>query len=453
MAKAEEGSRKLSILRNSVLQVWQKEGRNALPHLERSLLARQGAATLVAGQLLDLLLASFPPVPATVEGNGRLYVETALAAPSPAESMRPAEAPSSGEASITSSRKETASSSVPHQPDVSPADEVLPQQGSIEALAALPCAWADVRLLLNLLGSHLERALIEKRPDALLISGCWRRLEEIGGRAADLRMERMRRDLDSQGEELMVAQHLGGRFLANASHELRTPLQAVLGFAELLVEESYGPLTPEQTVAIGHIENSAQNLLEIINNLLDMLHVRAGKRELEYRPFEVRPVLENLYQILLPLSERKKVRFEMEVTEDLGRIEADEHILRHIVYHLLSSALRATPSGGHVTLRAWRTDAALGLEMQDTAMHLPPEALANMMEPFSRLENSPARGYESWEIGLPLVRRYVELHLGTLEMESLPERGSVFRVYLPLSKGRGKGKREKGNEETNASRL
>lgn len=399
MRRDENDARHLNAVRPALLQSWQKDARNTLPHLDRGLLTRQGAATQAVAQTFDFLTVSLD-----------LYDPSCVSAP-PEEPLR------------------------------------RQQEQCSRSLAALPCPWPDVRVLLELLQTHLAHILTEQDADATLLSLYRTALETIGGRAADLRLEQLQQELDTQREELEIAQHLTGRFLANASHELRTPLTAVLGFAELLLEESYGPLTPDQAIAIGHIENSAQNLEEIANNLLDMLHIRAGKRELQYRSVDIRPVLENLHQILTPLSERKKVHFNLELREELGRIEADELILRHIVYHLLSSALRATPTGGQVTLRAWRGDHALEIEMQDTAMHLPPEALANMMEPFPRLENSPARGYESWEIGLPLVRRYVELHHGALEMESLPERGSIFRVHIPLrrekEREKGKGKREK----------
>ena len=108
----------------------------------------------------------------------------------------------------------------------------------------------------------------------------------------------------------------------------------------------------------------------------------------------------------------------MELPDDLGTVEMDENIVRHIVYHLLSSALRATPAGGEVVLRVRREAPSLLLEARDTALHLPADAIANMLDPFPRLENSPTRGYEGWEVGLPLVRRYVELHQGELRWKA-----------------------------------
>ena len=232
--------------------------------------------------------------------------------------------------------------------------------------------------------------------------------------------------------EAALTQHLAGRFLANASHELRTPLTAILGFSELLLEDTYGPLNDAQRTALGHIEESAHNLLEVVNNLLDLLHIRAGNLVLRYRMVDIAAVLQSLHSVLSPLSLRRGVQFRLELSDGLGEIETDEKIVRHIIYHLLASGLRSTPSGGEVVLSADRTSQALVIRTHDTALHLPAEAVANMMAPFPLLENSPTRGYEGWEIGRPLVHRYVDLLQGTMELESLPERGTTFTIQLPL---------------------
>ena len=139
-----------------------------------------------------------------------------------------------------------------------------------------------------------------------------------------------------------------------------------------------------------------------------------------------------MHQILLPLSQRKEVAFSIDLDESIGAIEADENIVRHIVYHILASSLRATPKGGQVRISARRDTDQVCIILEDTALHLPREALENMMNPFPRLENSPVRGYEGWEVGLPLVLRYIGLHGGSLELTSLPETGTSFLVYLPI---------------------
>ena len=292
-------------------------------------------------------------------------------------------------------------------------------------------SWNDIHLALELLEVHIQRHLIglEEAEEALaVVEGA---MAKLCLAISYIKIANLEQSLADQRDEGLTLQHMAGRFLANSSHELRTPLTAVLGFSELLLEDTYGEINSEQRTAIGHIENSAQNLLEIVNNFLDLMHIRAGKLKLAPRPVDITFILQNLYSILSPLAMRRKVSFLLEIPENLGVIEADEGIVRHMVYYLLSSALRATPEKGKVILKASRRDPFLTIQTHDTALHLPQDALTNMEDPYSLLENSPMRGYEGWEIGLPLVKRYVTLHNGKLELESLPEMGTIFRILLP----------------------
>jgi signal transduction histidine kinase len=384
MWTANETARALRGEKATILREWLTEAQTRLWHLDKSVLTRKGAAVRCAAETLSAL----------------------------------AERASAAEASLLERAAER---------------ERLAQQGA-EWWDALPIAWEDMRVLLQSLAVHTGHALARRDADAATLEREDGIFSALIAAVADRRIAAMQREQAALREEGVVSQHLTARFLGNASHELRTPLTAVLGFAELLLEESYGPLNEEQRTAVGHIENSAQNLLEIINNLLDLLHVRAGQLTLHHRPFVIAPMLQNLYDILSPLARRKNVRFVMELPEDLGAMEADENIIRHILYHLLASALRATVAGGQVILSARRDAQTVTFTTHDTALHLPPEAIANTAEPFPILENAPTRGYEGWEVGLPLVRRYVALHDGTLAIESQPEQGTTFRITLPASR-------------------
>jgi signal transduction histidine kinase len=379
--------------KDSILRDWQTDARNRLWHLESHLTTRKGAVSLcMSATLLSLI---------------ELFQESPSPDPEPDLTSDP----------ITSQRSLFA----------------VVEQGSLN-WDILPLSWQDIRSLLDIGANQIHQALMDRSISTELIAMVRGALEALAAAIADRRMTHLEQELSKQREESIAIQHLTGRFLANASHELRTPLTAVLGFAELLLEETYGPLTPEQRTAVGHIDNSAQNLLEIVNNLLDLLHIRAGKLKLQYRPVDIAPLLRNLYEILIPLAQRKNVAFSLDLHPTLGVAEVDEGILRHIVYHLLASALRATPKGGIVNLSAHRANAELIILTHDTALHLPPDAIANMMDAFPILENSQARGYEGWEMGLPLVNRYVELHGGKLDLESLQDQGTTFRITLPLGR-------------------
>ena len=137
---------------------------------------------------------------------------------------------------------------------------------------------------------------------------------------------------------------------------------------------------------MGHIENSAQNLHEIVNNVLDLMHIRSGKLRLQYRRVAIAPLLRSIYEILLPLSERKHVTFREDLPEDLGVMEADEGIVRHIVYYLLESSIRATPQSGEVVLKAERSSSHLTIVTYDTALQFPPEAIEKMKDDYPILE-------------------------------------------------------------------
>ena len=303
-----------------------------------------------------------------------------------------------------------------------------------KAWGSLSIAWVDAQSALSLFVTRLRTILAGSQVSPDISSYFDTLLNIVRMAAAERRVQDLEQQLAAHREESVLTQHLAGRFLANASHEIRTPLTAVLGFAELLLEETYGDLNEEQRTAVGHIENSAQNLSEIVNNLLDLLHIRSGKLTLQYRPVNIGTLLKDLYQILLPLAVRKNVVFTLEMPVDPGIIEADVNIVRHIIYHLLASGLRATPAHGEVSITTERDEENLVILTRDTALHLPADAIANMLDPFPRLENSPQRGYEGWEVGLPLVRRYVEIHGGDLTLTSLPTQGTLFRITLPITR-------------------
>ncbi len=398
--------------KSHLIKSWQEDVHLRLWHLEVALFAKRGAATLCAETLVSLLSDS-----TTLEGvyppTRFSLFETMVAFDTSVSSIRP-----------------LSTSEIPLQSQDTEVNRAYAT--CARDWVDLPVSWIDLRTILECFNQQILATLEKENADAETLSVFNGIVSHLICAVAGLRAHRAERELDAQREEIIATQHLATRFLGNASHELRTPLTAILGFAELLLEGHFGELPITQQTALSHIHNSAQNLHEIINNLLDLLHIRTGKLTPHYRSIPLAALLENLYQILLPLSQRKEVTFDLDIDKDVGAIEADENIVRHIVYHILASSLRATPKGGQVRLSARRDTDQVCIVMEDTALHLPEEALANMMNPFPRLENSPLRGYEGWEVGLPLVMRYVDLHGGNLELKSLPETGTVFLVYLPI---------------------
>src|SRR5579884_1168410 len=347
MWTAKETARALRGEKAAILRDWSAEAQTRLWHVEKALLTRKGAATRCARDTLTML----------ADYHQAREARQATALPSAGRS-RAKSAPQDAGGAAAPVEEGTTEEALAEAPAGAATPEPTLDRLTApcaEAWAALALAWADIRMLLEILAGHTLRILAAHGADPDTLA-----LEEglfaaLAAAIADRHITQLEQQAASFREEFSVTQHLAGRFLANASHELRTPLTAILGFADLLLEETFGPINDGQKTAINHIENSAQNLLEVINNLLDMLRIRSGKIMLQYRPVAVAPLLDAVYEILTPLSERKNVGFVREVDANLGTIEADENILKHIVYNLLASALRATPAGGEVRLRAERT--------------------------------------------------------------------------------------------------
>jgi signal transduction histidine kinase len=451
--------------RAGILTGWQSAARTRLWHLDGTLFTRKGAATRAANVtlvvLIDLcqgrhsdrlVLPADHPAPV---GEATLAVLDSDSFPDdlPDATQQPLSTdfntqapPQQPDGEEPPDLDSSADQPADWNPDgaekgTNPAPDCSPRSAletivrpAAEAWIALPCGWSDTRVMLEILAERARSAFLTQGADAETMLRIDSVLAAVAALLADDRIRTVEREFAAHRQDFSVTQHMAGRFLANASHELRTPLTAILGFADLLLEETFGPIDEAQRTAISHIENSAQNLLEVINNLLDMLRIRSGKITLQHRQVAVAPLIDAIYDILTPLSGRKSVGFTKEVDGDLGTIEADESILRHIIYNLLASALRATPAGGEVRLLAERKGGELVVTTHDTALHLPPEALANMSDIFPKLENSPARGYEGWEAGLPLVRRYVELHDGSLTLQSEPGGGTTFQVRIPIAR-------------------
>lgn len=316
-----------------------------------------------------------------------------------------------------------------------------PPSGDEIAVLAGECVqlWSELTLtrhdlteMMMLLKSEIVAGLKRREceREALLQTHCL--FIEMSAFMTQRQVSTCEQEVNALREEYAASHHIANRFLANSSHELRTPLTAVLGFSELLLEGTYGDLTEVQTPIVGHIENSAKNLLEIINNLLDVLNIRAGKLKLKRQPVMLHEVITQICDILKPLAVRKQVSLQC-LAENTGIVSADENILRHIFYYLLSSSLRASTSGSTVSITNKKLKDTVEIIVEDSALHLPVEAIKELREPFPLIENSPVRGYDGWEVGLPLSLRYVEMHNGQIAIESKPERGTRFTISLPIT--------------------
>jgi PAS domain S-box-containing protein len=232
--------------------------------------------------------------------------------------------------------------------------------------------------------------------------------------------------------ELARATRLKDEFLASMSHELRTPLNAILGLSEALQEEVYGSLTPKQHRSMKTIEQSGKHLLELINDILDLSKIESGRMELQIAPVSLQHLCELSLTFVKQQAYHKTIKLNSKIAEGLGEIEVDERRIRQVLINLLSNAVKFTPEGGEVWLEV-EADAdgeVLQFRVIDTGIGIAPENIDKLFKPFVQLDSSLSRRYSGTGLGLALVRRIVELHGGSITLESEVGNGSRFTVTL-----------------------
>jgi signal transduction histidine kinase len=271
-------------------------------------------------------------------------------------------------------------------------------------------------------------------------------LEDLQGRHHDL--DRMKRELeetnrgvvalyaelDEKAEHLRRSDVAKTRFLSNVSHEFRTPLNSILALSRLLEERADGELTPEQEKQVGFIVKAARSLSDLVDDLLDLAKVEAGKIVVRPAPFELSGLLGALRGMLRPLLTTDAVRLVIEEPEGVSTMVSDEGKVAQILRNLLSNALKFTERG-EVRLRARLDGGGRGvvIAVSDTGIGIAPEDQTRIFEEFGQLEHAMQRKVKGTGLGLALSRRLAELLGGDLSVESTPGKGSTFRLVLPLS--------------------
>jgi len=237
-------------------------------------------------------------------------------------------------------------------------------------------------------------------------------------------------------EAAMMANRAKSEFLANVSHELRTPLNAVIGFAEILIAEAFGPLgSGKYREYASDIHASAVHLKQLIEDILDVSKVEAGKAELHETRVDLDRVVGVVLRIIRSRAAAKRLSLEPHLAPELPQLTADEPKLRQILLNLLSNAVKFTPEGGSVTIEAMRdAGGRIVITVSDTGIGMAPEDIPIAMEPFRQLHGGLSRSFEGTGLGLPLSLKLAELHGGTLEVESAPGRGTSVRLVMPAER-------------------
>ncbi|HPA40252.1 MAG TPA: ATP-binding protein, partial [Phenylobacterium sp.] len=226
-------------------------------------------------------------------------------------------------------------------------------------------------------------------------------------------------------------------FLANMSHELRTPLNAINGFSEIMVQEMFGPLGDARYKGYSQdILSSGQHLLALINDILDMSKIEAGKMNLKFEPLSLEDVTEDAVRLVRNRAETAGLALTIDFPPHLPEIEADYRAIKQVLLNLLSNAIKFTPRGGRVTVRAEGRHDPLGerlrISVQDTGIGIAQDDLARLAQPFEQVENQHSKTTQGTGLGLALTKSLVEMHGGSLDMQSAPGEGTMVSFSIPI---------------------
>ncbi len=242
-------------------------------------------------------------------------------------------------------------------------------------------------------------------------------------------------EIQDKSRQLEAANRHKSEFLANMSHELRTPLNAIIGFSEVLVEKMFGDLNDKQVEYLQDIHSSGHHLLTLINDILDLSKIEAGRMELDLASFDLGDLLESASMLVRERAIRNGLSLSLDVPDGLGDWVADQRKIKQVVINLLSNAVKFTPAGGSVTLRARHVKVgqagAVEVAVIDTGVGIAADQQALVFEEFLQAAGDHLRKAEGTGLGLALAKRFVELHGGTIRVESSPGQGATFTFVLP----------------------
>ncbi|HEY3068661.1 MAG TPA: ATP-binding protein [Methylomirabilota bacterium] len=247
------------------------------------------------------------------------------------------------------------------------------------------------------------------------------------------RNQALLREVEEKTRELEVASRHKSEFLANMSHELRTPLNAVIGFSEVLLERMFGELNDKQEEYLHDILGSGRHLLSLINDILDLSKIEAGRLELELGEFDLPQAIDNALTLVRERASRRSISLSVDVEAGVATIRADQRKVKQVLLNLLSNAVKFTGEGGHVAVRATRADGMVEVSVTDTGVGIAPEDHAIIFEEFRQVGSDYARKQEGTGLGLALARKLVELHGGTIWVKSHVGEGATFTFTLPVT--------------------
>jgi two-component system CheB/CheR fusion protein len=308
-------------------------------------------------------------------------------------------------------------------------EDILPKKATFDNYE-VEHNFADIgRRIMLLNARQIQRASGKERIILLAIEDITERKEIENG------LEQAHEGLNKLADELKRVARVKSEFLANMSHELRTPLNSINGFSEVLYDETFGPLNEKQKKYVNNVLTSGKHLLLLINQILDMAKVEAGKMKLILSSLPMKSLLNEISLLVADMVSKKKIEMLLEIADDLPDIEADELKVKEVIYNLLSNAVKFTPEGGKLGIRAstYKTDSEIEVVVWDTGIGIACENMEKIFEGFFRVDTPYSRVTEGTGLGLPLSRKLVELHGGKLFVESEGLNcGTSIRFTLPI---------------------
>jgi len=238
--------------------------------------------------------------------------------------------------------------------------------------------------------------------------------------------------LKKQNMQLSTANRAKSEFLANMSHELRTPLNAIIGFSEIMKNQAFGPLgSPQYLDYMEDIHNSGNHLVDIINDILDLSKIEAGRMELHETKLPVRTIIDSCVRIMHERAASAGIELVTAVPDDLPDLHADERLVKQMLINLLSNGVKFTPAGGTVTVGAQFKAGAMLIAVADNGIGVNRDEALIALEPFRQVDGSNTRQQEGTGLGLPLVKSYIELHGGGFRLDSGPGKGTLVTLTFP----------------------
>jgi len=253
-------------------------------------------------------------------------------------------------------------------------------------------------------------------------------------------------EIELKNKQLDEASRMKSEFLANMSHELRTPLNAILGFSEAMKDQMFGEVSEKQEEGLGVIFESGQHLLSLINDILDLSKIEAGKMELDCSTFELNEIVERSISIIKEKASKHNIHLNLKLDPQVDKISADERKIKQVLFNLLSNATKFTPDNGSITIStrlhlnevpACATDDRrrqdfISITIEDTGIGIDFKDLDKLFIPFEQLDSSLSKKYQGTGLGLAMVKRLTELHNGCIDVQSELGKGSCFTVCLPI---------------------